>query len=347
MSRRGGLKKQLKLGVMAAVSVMVAYVIITIIATVIYWHRHGNEPYRPGVSFSIKYARELGLDWQANYLALLNDMHVKRFRLMSYWDEGEPQPGVYKFDDLDWQIQQAEKSGAKVSLAIGLRQPRYPECHEPDWASKLNKDQQKQALEQYIAVTVDRYKSSPAIVSWQLENEALNTAFGQCKDFSRSRLEEEYKLVKQHDSSHPTIVSVSNEFGLPLIGPIPDVVGFSIYHRVYQSWGKFYFDYPLPPVWHGTRAALIELFERRPVMIHELQTEPWGPTSTAQLSIAEQNKSMDAKRLIDHVRYAQQTSIREYYLWGGEWWYWRKVKFHDDSLWNAAAQVFADDRRSF
>jgi hypothetical protein len=25
-------------------------------------------------------------------------------------------------------------------------------------------------------------------------------------------------------------------------------------------------------------------------------------------------------------------------LWGAEWWYWRKVKMNDPSLWNAARE---------
>lgn len=332
----------LKWILIVAGSLLALYIIITIIAMVIFWRKHGQEPFKPGVSFSIKYANELKVDWRQNYLALLNDLGVNRFRLMSYWDDGEPEPGVYKFEDLDWQMDEAQKSGAKVSLAIGLRQPRYPECHPPEWANRLGPDEQKEALKSYMAVVVDRYKNHPALDTWQMENEALNTAFGKCTDFSRKRLIEEFKLVKEHDPNHPVIISVSNEFGLPVIGPLPDVVGFSIYHRVYQSWGKFYFNYPLPALWHGSRAALIELFERRPVMIHELQTEPWGPESTSRLSIEEQNKSMDAKRLGEHVQYAKDTSIREYYLWGGEWWYWRLTQFNDPSLWEEARKVYAE-----
>ena len=80
-----------------------------------------------GVSFSQKRATELGLDWKANYTALLDDMHVPTFRLMSYWDLHEPVRGQFDFSSLDWQISEAAKRGATVSLAIGLRQPRWPE----------------------------------------------------------------------------------------------------------------------------------------------------------------------------------------------------------------------------
>jgi hypothetical protein len=55
--------------------------------------------YRPvkrpvyGVSFSTEYTQELGTDWQANYTALLQDLGFKHLRLMSYWEQIEPQKG--------------------------------------------------------------------------------------------------------------------------------------------------------------------------------------------------------------------------------------------------------------
>ena len=75
-------------------------------------------------------------------------------------------------------------------------------------------------------------------------------------------------------------------------------------------------------------------------MIHELQTEPWGPVATEKLTIDQQNQSMTAARMLATVKYAQETGIHQYYLWGGEWWYWRLTKFHDPSLWNAARTIY-------
>src|SRR5688572_19379132 len=59
-----------------------------------------------GVSFSEKRSKELGLDWKANYTALLDDMHIQTFRLMSYWDLHEPVRGQYDFSTLDWQVEE-------------------------------------------------------------------------------------------------------------------------------------------------------------------------------------------------------------------------------------------------
>src|SRR5690606_15604402 len=87
-----------------------------------------------GVSFSVPYAQYLGLDPKACFDAALNDLGFRRFRLMSYWNRLEPEKDTYDFRELDWQINMAEKYGAEVTLCLGLRQPRWPESHWPDWA---------------------------------------------------------------------------------------------------------------------------------------------------------------------------------------------------------------------
>ncbi len=46
-----------------------------------------------GTTFSNYYAEELGLDWKETYLAILDDLGVKRLRVVAYWREIEPQPG--------------------------------------------------------------------------------------------------------------------------------------------------------------------------------------------------------------------------------------------------------------
>jgi hypothetical protein len=79
------------------------------------------------------------------------------------------------------------------------------------------------------------------------------------------------------------------------------------------------------------------------MIIHELQAEAWGPQykPITQISLDEQNKSLNAKRLKDRFGYGKATGMREIYLWGGEYWYYRLVVLHDPSLWNVARQEFA------
>src|SRR5690606_23979872 len=93
----------------------------------------------------------------------------------------------------------AEDANATVSLAIGLRQPRWPECHMPKWAESQTKEQWYPQLKVFMTEVMQRYKDSPSLDSYQLENEFFLDVFGICPDFSRDRLIDEAKLVKQVD----------------------------------------------------------------------------------------------------------------------------------------------------
>jgi hypothetical protein len=292
-----------------------------------------------GVSFSTKQARNLGLDWKAAFLATVDDLQFKQLRLMSYWDESEAIRGQFNFTDLDWQMNEAAKRGIKVSLGAGLRQPRWPECHEPEWATKLTGNEWKQSLYAYMEIVANRYKNNPALDSWQLENEGMNNWFGTCDLPDRQRLIEEFSLMKQWDPNHPVLMSLSDQHGLPINGPVPDGYGFSVYRIVWND--KFppngYMYYPTPIWYHRLRALIIEQTQHRPTFIHELQMEPWGQQDFKNLSIEEQNKSMSVRQIPKSFMFARQIGMKDIYLWGSEWWYWRKVH-GDPSVWNTVKQ---------
>jgi beta-galactosidase GanA len=300
------------------------------------WQPVKNPAY--GVSFSYKYANELGNDWQANYIALLDDLQIRNYRLMSYWDLHEPERGKFDFSVLDWQMDEAAKRGAKVSLAMGLRQPRWPECHQPGWAEALVEEtpEWRQALYAYIEVVTLRYKDHPALASYQLENEAVNSWFGTCKGAApRDRLYEEYNLITTLDPDTPLWMSLSDQHGFPLRVPNPDSYGFSVYRTVWNDKGpiNFYLTYPTPIWYHRIRKTLIEHYHNRKVYIHELQIEPWAPTATINATLEEQDKSMNAKQIRKNFDFARKIGAPEIYTWGGEWWYWRKTHFNDPGPW--------------
>src|SRR6476469_9013154 len=92
------------------------------------------DPAKFGVSFSIKQCRNFKLNPDQALWWLIKDAGFRRFRLMSYWDEHEKQPGVYDFTSLDKQIRTISRAGGQITLCLGARQPRWPENHWPDWA---------------------------------------------------------------------------------------------------------------------------------------------------------------------------------------------------------------------
>lgn len=312
-----------------------------------YIAQHADEPLKQGVTFIPRYARYFELDPRETLQAIIDDLGVKQFRLVSYWDDIEATPGVYDFTELDWQFEKVQAAGGKVSLAIGLRQPRWPECHMPAWAAAKPMSEWSKDVKTFMQKVIERYGDHPTLESYQLENEFFMTVFGTCPDHTRARLVDEYKFVKALDTDTPVIVSRSNNWlGIPLNEPRADRFGISVYKRVWdKTYTKRYFEYPLPAWFYASLAGAGEIVTGRDMIIHELQAEAWLPDGydmrTAPLE--EMNKSLNAERLRDRFEYGRATGIREIYAWGVEWWYFRQEKRGDPSLWDVAKEEFKKD----
>lgn len=302
-----------------------------------------HKPLIIGTSFIPAYAESFGLDAQETMDALIHDAGVRHFRLVSYWSQLEPEPGKYDFSLLDWQFEKAEAADAQVTLSIGLRQPRWPECHVPQWAQNTPEEVWQPQLEKFITEVVNRYKDSPALVSYQLENEFFLKGFGLCTNHNRERLVSEYELVRKLDPNRKLIITRSNNaIGWPVGDPQPDEFGISVYKRVWSPVLKDYMEYPFPGWFYGFTAGWQKLMTGRDMIIHELQAEAWAPNfkSLQEVSLDEQNKSFDANRFRHRVEYGKASGMREMYLWGSEYWYYRKEKLNDPSLWNVARETF-------
>lgn len=325
-------------------------VLLINVAIGIYGYRLQREqPYEFGTSFSLKMARELGIEPRAALESLLKDVGIRHLRLMSYWDEHQTHPETYDFSELDWQFDLADQYGAKVSLAIGLRQPRWPECHEPEWAKTLPYDAWRQAIKDYMAVVINRYRDRPSLETYQLENEFFIATFGTCTDYNRDRFVDEFNLVKHLDPSHTIVINLSNNwYGWPVRAPQPEqYFGISIYKKVWDDRvTNGYFEYPLPGWYYAHRAGWIKLFTGKQLVAHEFQAEPWGPVPTVQLTSEEQDITMNAATFLERIDYIEQTGIKRVYLWGGEWWYWRLTKFNDPEMWQAVSTVVDSHARS-
>jgi len=310
-----------------------------------YIHKHAGEPLTIGASFIPDYAESFGLDPKQTLTAMLSDLNLKQIRLVSYWEDIEPQPGVYDFSTLDWEFALANQYHAKVSLAIGLRQPRWPECHQPNWVNITadNDSSWEPQLYSFMRTVIDRYKNNPALSDYELENEFFMKVFGTCTNFDRNRLIQEFNLVKQWDPDHKVIISRSDNWvGIPIGKPTPDEFAISIYKRVWDATITHrYFEYPLPSWFYAALAGSEELLSGRDMIIHELQAEPWPPKGEQIIDtpLSEQFKSMNADRMQKRINYAEDTGMKTIDLWGAEWWYWLKVDKHDSSVWNVVKQA--------
>jgi len=296
-----------------------------------------------GVTFSQKFTEELGLDWQKVFIASLDELKVRNFRLPAYWNRIEPEDGDYNFTDLDWQINQAAKRDAKIILVVGQRVPRWPECFISDWARDLDKAEREQKLLDYLKVLVNHYKISANIIAWQVENEPLLSLFGDCPTPDFDFLKKEVELVKSLDN-RPIMITDSGELSLWLRTPkVADILGTSIYRSTYNHWWG-YFYYPYPPAFYQLHAKLIKMLfpHLTKVIISEFQFEPWARIDMVDLDIAEQYKSFNLKRFNKNLEFIKRSGFNEVYLWGVEWWYWLKEKKGIGDFWEKAKLIWKD-----
>lgn len=314
-----------------------------IIALLVFFFVGSAKPARKiawGVNFSDGEATFLKLDPRENYLAILDDLKAKNIKLAIDWDTIEDAKGVYQFDDLDWQVKQAEDHDAKLIMAIGMKTPRWPECHIPQWGINLGESEQQQEILNMLTEVVTRYKDSSAVYAWQVENEPL-LSFGYCPWIDKNFLKKEVALVKKLDPNHPVIVTDSGElsFWLRVGDTGADIIGVTTYEMVWQEYLKMYISYIYPPVFYHRRAELVNWLFKKPVIGVELQAEPWCAKSIMNTSLEEQAKTMNLKQFQKNVRFARDTGMDRFYFWGAEWWYWMKTQHNDSSIWDEAKKV--------
>lgn len=302
-----------------------------------------REDVKLGMTFSLRYAQDLGLDWKETYLALLDDVGVKKLRLPVYWDLVEREQGRYDWSDIDWQLAEAQKRGADVILTIGQRVPRWPECHIPAWANG-EEERRQAAMLHFMSKAVERYKNSSAVSMWQVENEPFLVFFGICPPFDKKFLDQEIAFVKSLDATRKVLLTDSGELSLWVsAAKRGDVFGTTMYRHIWSPKAGGYFTYPIGPNFFRMKELLVRMFTKQEnLIVIELQAEPWASGWIADISLEEQFRTMDEMKLRENVEYAKRVGFPEVYLWGGEWWYWMKVKKDYPALWETGKELFQE-----
>ena len=312
----------------------------------IYFNLPGPAPRQDvsfGVTFSSRYATDLGLDWKAAYLATLDDLGIRKIRIPVYWDLAEKSDGVYDFADIDWQLAEAKKRNAEVILSIGQKVPRWPECHIPDWVSAEGTVPYRQSkLLSFLGTVVARYKDGhPEISMWQVENEPF-LSFGICPAFDRDFFDTELASVRKADPSRKILVTDSGELSTWYnAAKRGDVFGTTMYRMIYSAKVGGYFTYPIGPNFFRFKGWMAGLISgQRNFMVIELQGEPWANGWVGTLPLDEQFKTMNETLLRTNIDYARRVQYPEIYLWGVEWWYWLKENKSYPALWDTAKEIF-------
>lgn len=294
-----------------------------------------------GTTFAQSQAKDLGLNWQETYLALLDDLGVRNFRLPVYWDELEKEKGIFDFSPWDFQLAELEKREGKAILAIGFKLPRWPECRFPKWYSGLSDIEKEGAIFNMIRAIVEHHKDNSTVWAWQIENEPL-LKFGICPEKNSKLLDKEIKFVRKLDPSRPIIITDTGEFSVWYeAGKRADILGSTLY-RVIHDPALGFVEYKfLNPTFYARKVLLLHLWSPTTrVIVSELQAEPWVqslPISSRPLE--EQHKTMSPERFSDNIDFARRTGIDEFYLWGSEWWYWLKMQGEED-IWEKARELF-------
>jgi len=324
---------------------ILAIVVIIILSLIIFYgvfsYTTNNPDYKItyGATFSQNFSEHLELDWQAAYLAMLDDLGVKYLRLPAYWKNIEPLPDRYDFTDLDWQISEAQKRDVKIILVLGRRQPRWPECHDPDWLAKWSGQDVRQKLLKNMELVVKRYQNNPAIEMWQVENEPFLDFFGECPKISKSQLQEEIDLVKSLDSRGILLTDsgeLSTWYPLSKMG---DYFGSTLYRKTYNKYFGYWEYFFIRPAFYRLKAVINGLAPAK-TFVAELQAEPWFTNGPLNSTLAEHFKSMNTEQFISNAEFARQTNFSRAYFWGVEWWYWLKIKHNDATIWELAKKYF-------
>ena len=317
---------------------------VVLISLLIFWLAQKEKPemITYGMSFNTLYADELGLDWKETYDAILNDLKVRNLRLAAHWPMIQPTAETYNFTELDYQVKRAEEVGATVVLAVGRRLPRWPECHIPKWAQTLSPEERNDAQMRYMETVVNRYKGSPAVTVWQVENEPFLKifAFEHCGELDTDFLDKEIALVRELDGTRPILITDSGNLGT-WRGAYSrgDMFGTSVYvHFWNPELGQFRTF--LPPWFYRVKDNLMEIFygEKKTVLI-ELSAEPWLLEPVVDVPIETQFTRMNLEKFEDIITYAEGTHYDTQYLWGAEWWYWLHLKGRDE-MWNRGKALF-------
>jgi hypothetical protein len=267
-----------------------------------------------GISLRPRQIEALGLDAQSTLTTLLA-YPFQVLRLGAYWQQCEPTPGAFVPDELDWQIEAAERSGKQIILCVGaIKSFGYPEFFVPAHhrldafreGALITPTAQPRLLEAasaFITRVIERYRDRSSIVAWQVEHEAVDPlGLEHSWRLATAFLEAEIQAVRAADTARPIVLNgflpttlLAGLFqwwrtrdqgdSLDIAQRLADIVGVDYYPRyglISLAGRTLYMDGSRLP-WQALRRAQLTTRiaqQGRKLMITEGQAEPWETVTT-------------------------------------------------------------------
>jgi hypothetical protein len=310
---------------------------------------------RLGISFRPRQVEALGLDARATLSQLLA-YPFDVIRLGAYWDRMEPRPGGFQPEELDWQIGAAEAAGKQVILCVGaVKTFGYPEFfvpahHLPDrlpegvLISPETHPSLLAAATDFITRIVERYRDRDAIVTWQVEHEAVDPlGMEHSWRLATGFVAKEVAAVRKADPTRPIMMNGFLPTSLPVrvqqwwrtrdqgdslavARRLADIVGIDYYPRHALAsaggWGLY-----LDGTWRGPR-----LRQGPRLLISEGQAEPWeavttppAPDGRGMYSCLPEDLIGNYNRCLEEARQAN-VELDAYLFWGAEYWILRQER---------------------
>ena len=310
------------------------------------WPHTQPSPPLVGFSFSPEESVWAGRDPSEDLALLLDATQPDLVRLPIYWEDVEPAPGMLDFEGIDPLLavvadhNLTAANPTRVVLTVGARNFLYPELHEPDWAGPreqpfLDQAQGTAAYRLYFDSSIARYRDSPLLYAWQVENEPLDEVANEltgADQISETQLAWEIGEVHRLDPQHQAVVTtydglnvyvdwlrvhapafVSDYNGHPLDAlNIADALGLDLY-----------VDGPNIPYRHLATVNVREIWKQqalhfwaamaskqgKSVWLAEMQAQPWEDSDT-----------FAPKDLIASAVDYRQENLQVVLMWGVETW---------------------------
>jgi hypothetical protein len=243
--------------------------------------------------------------------------------------------GRFNFKQLDELLGKCADAGLEVCMVVGMKGPRWPEFHIPQWATPMDpedgdadedisRDQQLCAdCLDYVETVVNHVQGMKCIVAWQVENEPMDRAGERRQIVGLEFVAAEATLIRRIDKQLRPIVITAWCWSFKHDSDVKDairhsnILGLDVYSKVRGDDTTGEKRCRMLPSHYSQLANS----KGRGCWITELQAEPWNPSTF---------DANDMESLLEKVR-----EFDTIFLWGFEKWLDLRNNRDEHEMWEA------------